>query len=279
VSADLLARYSAARAGKAVLSSRASELVYLAIPGYLARHLSLPFEQNLRALRSQGLDARLSAKDTDASVSTNAQSLAREIRALHLETGKAVVAIVHSSGAPELHEALVLDPDLRTHLHCVLSLNGTFLGTPVAALFAALPSFCQRALSAFARWLGIDTQGILDVTVKHRRAFQERHPYPADVVTLAVATSWTRGFSVLSPLMWGLRRWSPRGLSDGLIPTDHQHLPGHRVAFLSDADHSDAVMPRPGSRQSPGALTLAGVSLVLDLALPVASTTDSPVAA
>ncbi len=265
VTGELDRLYAEARQGRIVLPSDADRYVYLFVPGFLAKHYPNTLRPNREALTRRGLDARMSRIDTNASVETNAGALAKEVRQLGAQTGAKVIPVVHSSGAPELHQALIDSPDIRGAIRCAIALSGTFRGTPLAHRYDRLSGPMRQRLHSLSAKLGIDAQGLADVAVARREAFQREHPYPADVPTLSIACAFTGGVSLLQPLVAHLRGLSPEGLSDGVVPTAHQSLPGHRVAYLLDADHSDTIMARRFSKHDPGALTLAAVTLALQI--------------
>ncbi len=188
------------------------------------------------------------------------------IRRVHAETSKQVVPMVHSSGAPELHAALVADPGLKDLIHCAVSLSGTFGGTPLATPFDKLNDKVQHVIGNLAEKIGIDTDGISDLTVANRQAYLKQHPYPSDLLTFTVATSFTKGFSFLRPLVELIEHTGNHQQSDGVVPISNQSLAGQPVAYLKDADHTDTIMHRPFSKQQPEALTIASLAYALGAA-------------
>ncbi|MBX7097604.1 MAG: hypothetical protein K1X89_07825 [Myxococcaceae bacterium] len=268
VSSTFEALYQSAKAGTLTLPADADQYVYLMVPGFVAPKSAL--KPNQEALLALGLDARMSTDpelehpvNVKASVGENAEALAASIAQLARETGKQVIPIVHSSGAPELHQALIDHPELRAQVHCAIALDGTYGGTPLAERYENLKPVVKHAVDALAAKAGIDPQGITDVVEGNREAYLRAHPFPSDVLAFNVAASFNHGFSFLKPLVALLRKDSPGGASDGMVPTANQTLPGQPVAYLGQADHSDLITHRPFSKQSPEAITLAAVSFAL----------------
>jgi triacylglycerol lipase len=256
--------YAAAKAGSLTLPADADKYVYLMVPGFMAPKSAM--KPNLEALKAAGLDARMTTEmglDVKGDVEANGKALAEIIRKVASETGKQVVPIVHSSGAPELQAALVADPGVKDDIRCAVSLSGTWGGTPLASKFDGLGARVKHVLGNLAEKVGIDTDGISDVSVAHRREYLAEHPYPKDLRTLTVATSFEHGFSFLDPLVRVIDHVKGGGTSDGMVPTRNQVLPGQPVVYLHEADHTDTIMHRPFSKQDPEALTLAAVSLAL----------------
>ena len=196
----------------------------LLAPGAYAHRLGGPMAPNLARLRALGLDARLADFDTGARMSVVARALDSEIRAIGAR-GKSSILVGHSSGAVAITVALALAPELAKHVRCVVLLQTTYLGSPLADLIAGAP----RA------------RAIVDVTTPVRRAFVEAHPYPAsEVPTVALVTRRLSPRSPLFPLQalqklrWGLD-------SDGLVPTGHQRVPGAHLVER-ELDHAQAAI-------------------------------------
>lgn len=208
----------------------------LLAPGAYAHRLGGPMAPNLARLRALGLDARLADFDTGARMSVVARALDSEIRAIGAR-GKSSILVGHSSGAVAITVALALAPELAKHVRCVVLLQTTYLGSPLADLIAGAP----RARAIVELISGGDYQAIVDVTTPVRRAFVEAHPYPAsEVPTVALVTRRLSPRSPLFPLQalqklrWGLD-------SDGLVPTGHQRVPGAHLVER-ELDHAQAAI-------------------------------------
>jgi pimeloyl-ACP methyl ester carboxylesterase len=235
--------------------------VTLVVPGAYAHRLRGPMAPNLARLRAMGFDARLADFDTGACMAIAARAVDAEVRGVAAR-GKKAILVGHSSGAVAITVALALAPELARHVHRVVLMQTTYLGSPIADLIVRAP----RARAMIERLSGGDYQAIVDVTTPVRRAFVEAHPYPAsDVPTVALVT---RRLSPRSPLFpFQLFLEVRHGLdSDGLVPTEHQRVPG---AFVVERalDHAQAVIGRRA-----GDLT----NELLDLALDLTGRTTDP---
>jgi pimeloyl-ACP methyl ester carboxylesterase len=214
--------------------------VALVVPGAFAVRLRGPMRPNLARLQSLGLTARQSAIDTSAGMERNAVLLADDVKGL-AHSGKQAVLVGHSSGAVAITLMLARDPELARHVRCAVLMQTTYLGSPIADLVVR----AARARPIVERIVQGEWQAIVDVTTRVRKAIVASHPYPADRVATVSLVTRARMTPLLLPRLYmklalGLE-------SDGLVPTEHQRVPGTHVVERT-LDHGAPVMGRPHGR-------------------------------
>jgi pimeloyl-ACP methyl ester carboxylesterase len=217
-----------------MLEEARGRCVALVVPGAFAVRLRGPMTPNLARLRSLGLEARPAGIDTSAGMEQNARLLREDVRGL-AHAGKQAILVGHSSGAVAITMMLAREPEIAEHVRCAVLMQTTYLGSPIADLLvrhARVRPFVERIVAG--EW-----QAIVDVTTAVRRSFVSEHPYPSDrVPTVSLVTRAER--TPLVPLRLYMKL--AHGLeSDGMVPTDHQRVPGaHTVERV--LDHRQPVM-------------------------------------
>ena len=222
-------------------SDVARDCTCLLVPGAYAERLRGAMRPNLERLGQLGLRARHARLDDGASIAANVAGLRDDVHAL-ARAGQRAILMGHSSGAVAITAMLALHPDTHPHVHRVVLLQTTYRGSPIADLLSR-PSVANFVGLAVDRWMRGDVQAIVDVTTHARRRFVERHPYPAGAVpTVALVTRRLSPRSPLFPLQLHIRL--RHGLdSDGLVPTEHQRVPGVTIVER-ELDHMQPVMGR-----------------------------------
>jgi pimeloyl-ACP methyl ester carboxylesterase len=219
----------------------ARDCTSLLLPGAYAERLRGAMRPNLERLSRLGLQARHARLDDGASIARNVEGLREDLQSL-ARAGRKAILFGHSSGAVAITATLALHPDTHALVHRVVLMQTTYRGSPIADLFAHPTVFPFTAL-AVDRWMRGDVQAIVDVTTAVRRAFVEQHPYPGDAVpTVALVTRRLSLRSPLFPLQLHLRL--RHGVaSDGLVPTEHQRIPGAHTVEM-ELDHAQPVIGR-----------------------------------
>jgi pimeloyl-ACP methyl ester carboxylesterase len=219
----------------------ARDCTCLLVPGAYAERLRGAMRPNLERLRQLGLHARHARLDDGASIATNVAGLRDDVLSL-ARAGKKAILLGHSSGAVAITATMALHPDTHAHVHRVVLMQTTYRGSPIADLLAR-PALIPFVGMAVERWMRGDLQAIVDVTTHARGRFVERHPYPADAVpTVALVAGRLSPRSPLFPLQLHIRL--RHGLaSDGLVPTEHQRVPGVQIVEM-ELDHAQPVIGR-----------------------------------
>lgn len=115
------------------------------------------------------------------------------------------------------------------------------------------------------RKLGTEPRILDDLSFESRRRFIERYGHPDGVPILSVASS--RMSIRSSAFLFAALQKAVLGIvSDGVVPTESQSVPGAYQVKLEDMDHFESVVPMPGlGNYKPGALTEALVGTLLSL--------------
>ncbi len=264
---DVTSRFQAlngaAATGKSTLPPEAKDHVYLNVGGLFTEHYPGYFNANIERQKNLGLDARRVPVDTDAGVEQNAKVVRDSILEAS-KSGKQVVLIGHSKGGVDVTAALALYPELKPHVRAVVSMQTPYAGSPIASDVQSCPEL--RGLAERFIKLGFkgDPRALSDISYDSRRAFIEKHPYPADVPTVSLATSSSSQVSLTAAAASYVRsRYGAK--SDGLVVAQDAEIPGSNVVRLDDMDHAAAAMQGPGGlgKYDPGDVTEALISLAL----------------
>lgn len=210
--------------------------VALVVPGAFAVRFRGPMRPNLERLERLGLPARPSAIDTSAGMERNASLLRDDLDGV-ARTGKRAILVGHSSGAVAITLMLARDPSLARHVRCAVLMQTTYLGSPIADLVVR----GARARPLVECIVRGEWQAIVDVTTKVRRAIVAEHPYPAERVPTVSLVTRAHATPLFLPRLYmqlalGLE-------SDGLVPTEHQRVPGTDVVERT-LDHGAPVIGR-----------------------------------
>jgi hypothetical protein len=261
--ASFNATYAAAKAGTLTLPAEAKEHRYLLVGGLFTNQYPGYMSSNEKALRSQGLETSRVGIDTGQSVEVNA----KQIRDAVLEAskgGRQVVLIGQSKGGVDITAALALYPELKPHVRAVVAMQAPYGGTPIASDLNTSPELEPLVKNVIGAVMKGDVRALTDLSYEARRAFIARHPYPADVPTVSLATSRDSRKSLVDATGAYLReRYGVK--SDGLVAPDDAEIPGSRVVKLTNMDHAESVMEGlPGfPEHRPTAVTQALIALAL----------------
>jgi triacylglycerol lipase len=265
---DLTARfhavYARVRDNEAVLPDEARRHQYLLIKGMLGDELPGYLDDNQRRLEERGLETRVVAVDTEGRLLDNV-AVVREalLDARHFR--RSVVLVGHSKGGVEALSTLALHPELREVVRAVVTLQAPYGGSVIANDLVASPALRRLVDVAFPSLFQGDGASVEDLSYARRQDFVRRHPYPAGIPTVSLATSRLSRRSVLRPLCAYVHERYGWGC-DGLVAALDAEVPGSRVVRLGDMDHAEAAMTGlPGfSNYFPSALTETMVALALD---------------
>ena len=263
VTGEFRSVHARVRAGEAVLPAEAREHQYLLLRGLLGDALPGYFEDNVGRLVRRGLDVREVAVDTEGALGANVARVREALRdAVYF--GRSVVLVGHSKGAVEAMAALALHPELRGPVRALVALQAPYGGSPIANDLITIPRLRRLVDTVMPCVFQGQSISVEDFTYAERMRFVRAHPYPAEIPTVALATSRDSPLSLLAPVARYTRRrygWA----SDGFVVPEDALVPGARVVRLDDVDHAQGAMRSlPGlSRWNPGDLTEALVALAL----------------
>ena len=252
------------REGEPVLPDEARRHQYLLVKGMLGDEVPGYLEDNQRRLEKRGLETREVAVDTEGRLADNVE-VVREALLDAAHFGRTVVLVGHSKGGVEALSTLALYPELRRHVRAVVALQPPFGGSVIANDLVTTPSLRRLLDVAFPSLFQGDAASVEDLSYARRMEFVRRHPHPADVPTVALATSRLSKRSLMRPLCAYVHErygWA----SDGLVNAVDAEVPGSRVVRLDDMDHAEAALTGlPGfANYYPGDITETMVALALD---------------
>ncbi|HYV49188.1 MAG TPA: alpha/beta hydrolase [Myxococcaceae bacterium] len=252
--------------GEQVLPSDAGKYKYLVIGGLFGKHLPGYMDENVSALKSQGLDARKVNVDSDASVEKNAETIRKAIEAASKD-GSQVVLIGHSKGGVDAAAALSMHPELKDKVRALVAIQSPFGGSPIAQDIETTPIIKPLVNGVVSELFRGDPKSVKDLTYDSREKFLAKYPLPTDVPSVSVATSRLSPTSILgsSEEYMKARYGFP---SDGLVDPEDAIIPGSHVVRINDMDHAESTVHGvPGfSHYYPKNVTLASVALALDAA-------------
>ncbi len=250
--------------GEPVLPDEAKRHLYLLVKGMLGDELLGYLEDNQRRLEKRGLETREVAVDTEGRLADNVEVVRDAVLdAAHF--GRTVVLVGHSKGGVEAVSTLALYPELRHHVRAVVALQAPYGGSVIANDLVSTPSLRRLMDVAFPSLFQGDAASVEDLAYAKRMEFMRRHPYPADVPTVALATSRLSRRSLMRPLCAYVQErygWA----CDGLVNAVDAEVPGSRVVRLDDMDHAECALTGfPGfSNYYPSDITETMVALALE---------------
>ncbi len=258
---SLLARV---REGEPVLPDAAKRYQYVLVRGMLGDELPGYLLDNVQRLERRGLDVLEAPVDTEGLVPDNV-ALLREALLDAEHFGRQVVLVGHSKGGVECTATLALHPELRRVVRAVVTLQAPYGGSSIAHDLATTPDMRRLIDFAFPLLFHGVSRSVEELSYTSRMEFIRKHPYPAGIPTVSLATSRLSRLSTLYPLQRYLHdRYGYA--SDGMVTAVDAEVPGASVVRLDDMDHADAALRSlPGlGRYHPGDITEAMVALALE---------------
>lgn len=219
----------------------------LLVSGYFGDVDPAYFADQLRWLASLGVERERVAVRSRQSPAINAPIVAAAIRA----SAKPVLLITHSKGSVDTLEALRADPSLRAKVKGWISLQGAFLGTPLADWLLDGSLIDPVAAIVILQFLGGTSESAQGLTTTASRAWYREHAAEIDAllkevpaVAFASALEGTPGARARTLLEIPRALMSRQGIaSDGLVPVDAEVLPGMDFVKVAGVDHIAPVMP------------------------------------
>ncbi|WNG34031.1 lipase [Archangium violaceum] len=265
---DITARFrevhQRVREDEPVLPDEAKRHLYLLVKGMLGDEVPGYLEDNQRRLEKRGLETREVAVDTEGRLLDNVEVVRDALLdAIHFR--RTVVLVGHSKGGVEAMSTLALHPELRRHVRAVVALQAPFGGSVIADDLVTTPALRRLLDVTFPSLFQGDAASVEDLSYAKRMEFVRQHPYPADIPTVALATSRLSRRSLMRPLCAYVHErygWA----CDGMVNAVDAEVPGSRVVRLNDMDHAEAALTGvPGfSNYYPSDITETMVALALD---------------
>jgi triacylglycerol lipase len=253
-----------AQAGQPVLPPEAKDYVYLGVSGVTSGAVPGEFylDSNLDALEKAGCQTAMAKVNTFDGVEANAKILKDTIEKYAAE-GKKVVLVCHSMGGLDAAAALSLYPELKSDVRAMVTIQSPYGGSPVAQDTMANPVL-KGVTGAAMDLLGGSGKAFTDLTYDARREFLSKHPMPAGIPTVCMASSRLSPFSAMFSTQEYLK--ARYGLaSDGMVSPADAFIPGSQTVTLDGLDHLETTgtEPHPFSAYGPGDITLGLVALAL----------------
>jgi hypothetical protein len=219
----------------------------LLVSGYFGDVDPAYFADHMKWLASLGVERERVAVKARDDIAVNAPIITAAIRG----SARPVLLITHSKGSVDALEALRADAALRAKVKGWISLQGTFLGTPVADMMLDGSLVDPLLAVAILELLGASRASAQGLTTKAARAYVHEHAAAigallreVPVVAFASALDVKPGERARTSLEIPYTLLSRRGIrNDGLVPLDAAVLPGMDFVQVSGVDHIAPVMP------------------------------------
>jgi hypothetical protein len=219
----------------------------LLVPGYLSDLNPTYFADQLRWLAAIGVEHKKAAVASGQSIEINGTIIAKAIR----DSAKPVILITHSKGSVDALEALLIEPSLRKKVSGWISLQGPFLGSPIADKLldgSLLNPIIATVILGFFGGTRESAHGL--TTVVSRAYYRERATAighlvrGVPVLALASAIDAAPNVPANTALEMPYELMARDNIrNDGLVPLDAAVLPGMDFIKLSGLDHIAPVMP------------------------------------
>jgi hypothetical protein len=216
---------------------------WLEPPGSAAAHV-----------RQFGYDQVVIKVDALSGTETNARQIRDALLAMPAEPGPPrLVLLGYSKGAPDILEALVTYPEIRSRVAAVVSLAGAIGGSPLANDAKQSQADMLRHFPGSTCESG-DAGAVESLRPATRRAWLATHPLPKDIRYYSLVTfpRPERISSVLKSSYRKLARIDPR--NDSQVIFYDQVIPGSDLIAYVNADHWALVVPVGRSHTTIGAM-------------------------
>jgi hypothetical protein len=157
-------------------------------------------------------------------------------------TGRELILMGYSKGAPDILKALVDYPEIRSQVTAVVSLAGSIGGSPLAN------DASQSQLELLTHWPGADCdegdgKGLSSLTPETRRNWMANNTLPAEVKYYSLV-ALPEPDRVSSILRSGWRKLSMiDGRNDSQVMFYDQIIPGSTLVGYLNADHWAVAVP------------------------------------
>ena len=216
---------------------------WLEPPGTAAAHV-----------RQFGYDQVVIKVDALSGTETNARQIRDALLAMPAEPGPPrLVLLGYSKGAPDILEALVTYPEIRSRVAAVVSLAGAIGGSPLANDAKQSQADMLRHFPGSTCESG-DAGAVESLRPATRRAWLATHPLPKEIRYYSLVTfpRPERISSVLKSSYRKLARIDPR--NDSQVIFYDQVIPGSDLIAYVNADHWALVVPVGRSHTTIGSM-------------------------
>jgi len=205
-------------------------------------------------LRRYGYDQVLLKVDALSSTANNARQIRDAILTMPVESGPArLVLIGYSKGAPDILDALVTYPEIRSRVAAVVSLAGAIGGSPLANDAKQSQADMLRHFPGSTCESG-DAGAVESLRPATRQAWLATHSLPKEIHYYSLVTfpRPERISSVLGSSYRKLARIGPR--NDSQVLFYDQVIPGSDLIAYVNADHWALVVPVGRSHTTIGSM-------------------------
>jgi len=238
----------------AVVKPQLANLRFVLVPGYLTDFLkpldALGLSDYLQAQEAALRDAGFSVERAEINTLESAATNAALLKDLVESSDRRICLITHSKGGVDaLVFLLTASDEARRRVACWVAFQAPFRGSTIAD-DVSNNEVLQLASHGLLGFLGGSTESLEDLSSRVRLAFLETHReelaevvrnLPLVVLSASVepeVTTCIRLRPIYSTLSW---MSAQDLLSDGLVPSVAQTLPGAPYVALSGIDHTGAV--------------------------------------
>ncbi|MGB8436507.1 MAG: hypothetical protein WCE38_19850 [Burkholderiales bacterium] len=216
---------------------------WLEAPGTVAKHV-----------RTQGFDQVVIKVDALSSATNNARQIRDAVMAMPFEQGAPrIVLIGYSKGAPDILEAIVAYPEIRSRVAAVVSAAGSVGGSPLANDAEQYQADLLRHFPGATCKSG-DGGGVVSLRPGPRKAWLAAHPLPDGVRYYSLVT-FPQPERISQILQSSYRKLaSIDGRNDSQVIFYDQVIPGSALMAYVNADHWALAVPIARSHETIGSL-------------------------
>ncbi|SAK93701.1 hypothetical protein AWB79_06991 [Caballeronia hypogeia] len=205
-------------------------------------------------LRQFGFDTSLFDVDALSSSANNARQIRDALMAMPAPEGAPrIVLIGYSKGAPDILEALVAYPEIRSRVAAVVSAAGAIGGSPLANDAEQYQADLLRYVPGATCTTG-DGGAVQSLRPAIRKAWLAQHPLPGELRYYSIVTfpQPERISSILKSSYNKLSRVDSR--NDSQVIFYDQIVPGSQLLAYANADHWALAVPVARTHPTIGAL-------------------------
>ncbi len=212
---------------------------WLEAPGTVAKHL-----------RTQGFDQVMIKVDALSSTTNNARQIRDALMAVPAEKGAPRIVLVgYSKGAPDILEAIVAYPEIRSRVAAVVSAAGAVGGSPLANDAEQYQADLLRHFPRSTCKSG-DGGGVASLRPGARKAWLAEHSLPPELRYYSLVT-----FPQPERISWILQSSyrklaSVDGRNDSQVIFYDQVIPGSTLMGYVNADHWALALPISRSHET-----------------------------
>lgn len=216
---------------------------WLEAPGTIAKHM-----------RTQGFDQVMIKVDALSSTTNNARQIRDALMAMPAEKGAPRIVLVgYSKGAPDILQAIVAYPEIRSRVAAVVSIAGAVGGSPLANDAEQYQADLLRHFPRASCTSG-DGGGVESLRPDRRKAWLAENPLPTGLRYYSLVT-----FPQPERISWILQSSyrklaSIDGRNDGQVVFYDEVIPGSTLMAYVNADHWAIALPISRSHETIGSL-------------------------